>query len=145
MKIMDPDIRKTHVHSKPLRVYESNLITFPDNKVPFTRIFSHHAQCCYANAINKGWILPKEPPPPHFGSPLKDVTLQCQLGDMNKERVPFLLSPPTRTLVNWNDSSHLTHFTDQESTSSNNPKSDGNDDQLDIVQNLFSEKKSGDY
>jgi len=78
MKIMDPDIRKTHVHSKPLRVYESNLITFPDNKAPFTRIFSHHAQCCYANAINKGWILPKEPPPPHFGSPLKDDTLQCQ-------------------------------------------------------------------
>jgi len=64
---------------------------------------------------------------------------------MNNERVPFLLSPPTRTLVNWNDSSHLTHFTDQESTSSNNPKSDGNDDQLDVAQNLFSEKKSGDY
>ena len=60
--------------------------SFPQGKVPFTRILSHHAQCCYAHGINEGWDVKQ---PPLFGSPLKNDTLHLD--------TKLLVSPPIRS------------------------------------------------
>ena len=60
--------------------------SFPPGKVPFTRILSHHAQCCYARAVNNGWNVQR---PPLFGSPLKNDTLHLD--------TKLLVSPTIRS------------------------------------------------
>ena len=56
--------------------YEGHAMKFPEDKIPYTRVLSLHAQCSYHTAMSNGWIDDEEPKPDIYGSAFKnDVVL----------------------------------------------------------------------
>jgi hypothetical protein len=80
LKIWDQGVKDKLVfegdpEARTIGSYDGRKMRFKEDKVPFKRVLSLHAQCSYETAKKMNWINEDEPKPVNYASPLEHVRI----------------------------------------------------------------------